>query len=462
VLRRRDPGCCAVAWPRCGRAASRPGRSASRRCSTSCVQPGRPEHRRGQRAALRGPHRAVRADARPHLKYSSGWWPEGVETLADAEEAMLRLTCERAACVDGQDVLELGCGWGSLTLWMAERYPASRVVAVSNSHTQRTHIEKAAPRGLDNVTVLTADVNRLGVDAHLDVVHAEAPSTGWSRSRCSSTCATTGCSPSASRPGCVPGGALFVHVFANHTDAYPFETGSSADWMARHFFTDGLMPSDDLLPQVVRDLELDDHWALSGRHYARSLRAWLDRLDAHRDRACSCSPTPTASGRRPAWLTGGGCSPSPARSCSPSTTATSGTSATTGSPGPPAPARRGPIVRTTVVRRAGVSPRPRPCATVSPETRRGDATCPTPSARTPCTASRRPAARTHLGGHPRAPEPREVLAGGLDPAASRRRPPGDVLRATASASTTPGARPRAASASTRTSTPRRSPRWPSG
>jgi cyclopropane-fatty-acyl-phospholipid synthase len=238
----------------------------------------------------------------PHLKYSAGWWPEGVDTLAGAEEAMLALTCERADLADGQDILELGCGWGSLTLWMAERYPDARIVAVSNSATQRTHIEKsAAERGLDNVTVLTADVNRLGVDAHPDVVHEGAFDRVVSVEmfeHVRNHRVLTRRIASWLRPG----GRLFVHVFANHTDAYPFETGSSADWMARHFFTDGLMPSDDLLPRVVRDLELEDHWVLSGRHYARSLRAWLDRLDEHRERALQLLGDTYGAEAAVAWL----------------------------------------------------------------------------------------------------------------------------------------------------------------
>jgi cyclopropane-fatty-acyl-phospholipid synthase len=221
----------------------------------------------------------------PRLKYSSAYWPEGVDDLGAAEEAMLELTCERAGIGDGQDILDLGCGWGSLSLYIARRHPTSRIVAVSNSATQRIHIERtAAEHGLANVVVLTADVNDLGVLAHTDrvrpgsfdrVVSVEMFEHVRNHARLTERIATW----------LRPEGKLFVHVFAHHADAYPFETGTSADWMARHFFTDGLMPSHDLLPRVARGLEAEDHWAISGRHYARTLRAWLDRLDEGRDRA---------------------------------------------------------------------------------------------------------------------------------------------------------------------------------
>jgi cyclopropane-fatty-acyl-phospholipid synthase len=231
----------------------------------------------------------------PRLKYSAAWWGPGVTDLAAAEDAMLRLTCERAALADGQDVLELGCGWGSLTLWMAERYPASRITAVSNSATQRELIEKrASERGLDNVTVLTRDVTELELEpAAFDRVvsvemfehvrdHRELTRriARWLR----------------------PDGQLFVHVFAHRTDAYAFETGRRADWMARHFFTGGLMPSDDLLLHSVRDLQLDDHWVVSGTHYARTLRAWLDQLDAGRARAVQLLEDTYGAGQGERWF----------------------------------------------------------------------------------------------------------------------------------------------------------------
>jgi cyclopropane-fatty-acyl-phospholipid synthase len=238
----------------------------------------------------------------PHLKYSSGYWPDGVATLGQAEEAMLDLTGEHAELADGQDVLDLGCGWGSLTLWMASRYPASRVTAVSNSTTQREHIEKqAAVRGLDNVTVLTCDVNRLGVAAYGDIVTPERFDRVVSVEmfeHVRNHRVLTERIASWLRPG----GKLFIHLFAHRCDPYPFDTGGSGDWMARHFFTGGLMPSDDLLLHAVGDLAVEDHWVLSGTHYARTLHAWLDRLDTGRERAVQLLAETYGAGRATAWF----------------------------------------------------------------------------------------------------------------------------------------------------------------
>ena len=206
----------------------------------------------------------------PRLKYSSALWPEGVTTLAEAEEEMLALTAARANLLDGQDVLELGCGWGSLTLWMAQRFPHSRIVAVSNSAPQRAYIEARAP---GNVRVVTADMNDFATTERFErVVSVEMFEhmrnyrelhrriRGWLR----------------------PEGRLFVHVFCHLRHAYPFLTDGPDDWMGRYFFTGGLMPSFDLLPRFDHDLEFEAAWLVGGQHYQRTARAWRENLESRR------------------------------------------------------------------------------------------------------------------------------------------------------------------------------------
>ena len=206
----------------------------------------------------------------PRLKYSCCLWPEGVDSLAAAEDAMFALTCERAEIEDGMELLDLGCGWGSLTFWLAERYPACRILAVSNSRTQKAFVaSQARERGLRTIEVVTADANVFDVERRFDRVvsvemleHARNYEAlldkiaGWLE----------------------PGGKLFVHVFSHRELAYAYESG----WMAKHFFTAGTMPSHDLIPHFAGRLALEEQWAVCGQHYARTAEAWLERLDEAR------------------------------------------------------------------------------------------------------------------------------------------------------------------------------------
>ena len=206
----------------------------------------------------------------PHRKYSSCLYGPG-DDLGRAEARALAETCDHAGLADGQAVLELGCGWGSLSLWMAEHYPASRITAVSNSASQRAYIEgQAAARGLANLTVITCDMNDFSPEGRYDrVVSVEMfeHMSNW-RSLLERVAGWLN-----------PEGRLFIHVFTHRNRPYRFDHGDRNDWIAQHFFTGGIMPSHGLIRHFPDLFELEEEWRWSGEHYRRTAMDWLANFD---------------------------------------------------------------------------------------------------------------------------------------------------------------------------------------
>ena len=208
-------------------------------------------------------------------KYSCGYWPEDTSSLDQAESRALALTCERAGIKDGMEVLELGCGWGSLTLWIAKHYPNAKITAVSNSSSQKQYInEQAKAQGLSNISVITADMNQFSIDAQFDrIVSVEMFEHmrnyrqlyervyHWLK----------------------PGGQFFKHIFIHKGAPYVFEDNGDEDWMSRYFFSGGMMPSDSLPLYFQDHLNLQRRWCWDGTHYEKTCNAWLANMDANKE-----------------------------------------------------------------------------------------------------------------------------------------------------------------------------------
>jgi cyclopropane-fatty-acyl-phospholipid synthase len=230
----------------------------------------------------------------PRRKYSGCEWPKGVHTLAEAEVAALDTVVSRADVQPGQRILELGCGWGSLSLYLAEKFPSCEIVSVSNSAGQRGYIESVcAEKGFTNLTVVTADINEFEPEGVFDRIltvemleHVRNYSALFARIK----------------TWLGKGGLLFVHVFRHKDFAYLFETEGSQNWMGRHFFTGGVMPSHDLLERAQNSLDLVESWQINGVNYGLTADAWLNNMDRNRDRILPILVSRYGAGQEQIWF----------------------------------------------------------------------------------------------------------------------------------------------------------------
>ena len=211
-----------------------------------------------------------------HRKYSSCYWEDNTKDLDEAELLSLKLTTQHAKLTNGQNILELGCGWGSLTLWMAKEFPKSKITAVSNSSSQKTHIlEQAKKRNLNNISIITEDMNKFNPKTRYDrIVSVEMIEHMRNHRQLFKKINTW----------LKPGGLFFMHIFVHKTQPYLFEVQDEDDWMSQYFFSGGMMPSEDLPLFFQEDLKIIDQWSWSGKQYEKTANAWLANIDFNKEK----------------------------------------------------------------------------------------------------------------------------------------------------------------------------------
>ena len=229
-----------------------------------------------------------------NLKYSSAYYPEGCDNLDEAEDTMLAMYVDRAGLEDDMTILELGCGWGSFTLWMAKRLPNAQITGVSNSATQKQHImSECEKHGLSNVTIITQDVNNLTLDDQFDrVVSIEMFEHVRNYQQLFHNIANW----------LKPEGKLFTHIFCHRTLLYPFEVKGEDDWMSKYFFSGGLMPSSDTFLHFQDDLKLEKRWHVDGTHYEKTANHWLELTDKNKEKILDIFQQDSSTEEAKIWL----------------------------------------------------------------------------------------------------------------------------------------------------------------
>ena len=229
-----------------------------------------------------------------NLKYSSGYWPDSRTSFNDSEKIMLEKTCERADLIDGQKILELGCGWGSLTCYMAKKYPNSKIVAVSNSTDQRKMIiKRCESENIQNISVITADMNDFSIKEKFDRVVSVEMFEHMRNYELLLERISNWLSDS---------GKLFVHIFTHKELVYPFEDRGDGDWMAREFFSGGIMPSHKLLLHFSKHMKIESLWKVNGRHYSKTSLAWLKMMDKNKSKILDIFRNTYGKGQESKWF----------------------------------------------------------------------------------------------------------------------------------------------------------------